>query len=229
MPELVTDCPRCNVQHITFDVLSSNIFKVSYGWQNWYEAFCVCRKCLTSTIFVLVEKPDSHKFVQHRGLMQLAGVLNDLIAVDGYISQKDAAALPPPDFLPVGLSAAFNEGATCVAVGCFNAAATMFRLCVDIATKVILPKEERPGLNHRVRRDLGLRLSWLFDNGILPLALKELSSCIKEDGNDGAHVGNLTQADADDLYDFCFMLLERLYTEPQRLTQAKERREARRA
>ena len=85
------------------------------------------------------------------------------------------------------------------------------------------------GLNAKTRRDLGLRIPWLFENGHLPEALKELSSCIKEDGNDGAHGGNLSEADAADLLDFSAALLERIYTEPERLRLAKERREARRA
>lgn len=70
---------------------------------------------------------------------------------------------------------------------------------------------------------------WLFETGRLPDSLKDLSSCIKEDGNDGAHAGNLKKSDADDLLDFTSVLLERIYTEPERLRLAKERRDARRA
>lgn len=59
--------------------------------------------------------------------------------------------------------------------------------------------------------------------------LRELSLCIKEDGNDGAHAGSLTKDDAEDLLDFTFALLERIYTEPERLRLAQERRNARRS
>ena len=82
--------------------------------------------------------------------------------------------------------------------------------------------------NAKQRRDLGLRLPWLFDNKILASELRELAACIKEDGNDGAHAGTLTKTDADDLLDFTIALLERLVTEPKRLELAKERRDARR-
>jgi hypothetical protein len=104
----------------------------------------------------------------------------------------------------------------------------MFRLCVDIATKSLFPATDEKGLNSKIRRNLGLRLPLLFDNGLLPESLKELSTCIKEDGNDGAHVGNLTKSDAEDLLDFTTALLERMYTEPARLRLAKERRDSRR-
>ncbi len=105
----------------------------------------------------------------------------------GILASK-TASIEPPDHLPKNIESVFREGATCIAVGCYNAAGTMFRLCVDLATKSMLPAEDTPGLNARTRRDLGLRLPWLFENGRLPESLKDLSSCIKEDGNDGVRI-----------------------------------------
>lgn len=167
--------------------------------------------------------------MHEKGLLNVEGVLNKFVNVEGHISLKDNASVAPHEFLPNEIAAAFREGATCVAVGCYNAAGTMFRLCVDLATRSMLPTEETQGLNAKNRRDLGLRLLWLFASGRLPDSLKELSSCIKEDGNDGAHAGNLSQSDANDLLNFTSILLERIYTEPERLRLAKERRDARRA
>ena len=104
----------------------------------------------------------------------------------------------------------------------------MFRLCIDLVTSSFLPEENSNGLNNRIRRSLGLRLPWLFDNNLLPETLRDLSSCIKEDGNDGAHAGTLEESDAEDILDFTRALLERLYTEPKKLELAAERRAARR-
>jgi len=64
---------------------------------------------------------------------------------------------------------------------------------------------------------------------ILPDALRDLSSCIKDDGNDGAHRGTLSKDDAEDLLDFTFALLERIYTEPEKLRVAQVRRKKRRS
>ena len=55
-----------------------------------------------------------------------------------------------------------------------------------------------------------------------------MSSCVKDDGNDGAHAGTLKKADAEDILDFTVALLERMYTEPERLRLAKARRDSRR-
>ncbi len=150
------------------------------------------------------------------------------MTIQGFVSEKDAAAVAPPEHVPDAIKDAFSEGAKCLAIGCPNAAATMFRLCIDLATKQMLPLEDLDGLNPGIRRTLGLRLQWLFDTGRLPEAIRDLSSCVKEDGNDGAHQGSLTPTDGEDLLDFTVALLERLYTEPERLRLAKARRETRR-
>jgi hypothetical protein len=123
---------------------------------------------------------------------------------------------------------AFREGAVSLVVGCWNAAGAMFRLAIDLATKPLLPAKEVEGLNRKGRRDLGLRLQWLFDNKLLPSDLRELSSCVREDGNDAAHAGTLTKEDAEDLLDFTTALLEPIFTEPERLRLARERRDKRR-
>lgn len=229
MAELVADCPRCGSLKITFDLTQEHFYEVRYRWQYWYEAFCVCRHCKRATIFVLSQTGDiSHDVVHENGLLKLAGAVNRYMNIEGFISLKDSAKVEPPEHLPEEIAAVFKEGATCLAVGCYNAAGTMFRLCVDLATRSNLPQTDEQGLNAKTRRDLGLRLPWLFDHGHLPEALRDLSACIKEDGNDGAHAGTLSKSDADDLLDFTVALLERMYTEPERLRLAKERRDSRR-
>lgn len=229
MSELVTDCPRCSANKITFDLISAIKTRIEYGWQNWYEAFCICRQCRRSSVFVLSESAnEDYKFVHETGLVKIEGAVNRYVEIHGAISLKDKANYNPPKFIPPEIEEVFREGATCISVGCNNAAGTMFRLCIDLVTRTLLPEGEAEGLNYRTRRDLGLRLPWLFKNNLLPHALGELSTCVREDGNDGAHQGTLTNEDAADLLDFTCLLLERIYTEPERLKQAQLRREQRR-
>ncbi|APW40797.1 hypothetical protein RD110_18840 [Rhodoferax koreense] len=229
MSELTANCPRCGTKHVTFELSAASVVSAN-GWQNSYEAFCVCRKCAKSTTFVLREvSPGAHHVLENTPLPKLKGIVDDLVENVAHVSLKDVSSHKPPQHLPESIQAVFEEGATCLAVGCYNAAGTMFRLCIDLTTKTLLPQGEVEGLNSKTRRDLGLRLPWLFASGRLPRSLEDLSTCIKEDGNDGAHAGNLTEHDANDLLDFCFVLLERIFTEPAQLAIAKKRREARRA
>lgn len=229
MSKLVSDCPRCRTKRITFDLLQQNHIKTEYGWQNWFEVFCVCNHCQQSTVFVLSQTSSGNHGL-HRTLMEIPGTVNGMFEVEGFVGLKDLAASNPPEHLPERIEAAFREGASCMAIGCYNAGATMFRLCLDLATKVLLPPEEPviAGLNSHIRKNLGPRLGWLFEHKHLPENLKELSNCIKEDGNDGAHDGTLTKHDAEDIQDFAVALLERLYSEPEKILLAKARREQRR-
>jgi uncharacterized protein DUF4145 len=237
MPLLIADCPRCRANSVTFDVLQQVHTNTTYGWCTHFEIFSVCRNCNRPTIFAIKMTTDAHSLLKGQPiggdlLMSFHNSINNYFAIDGYISLKDHVRSKPPKFLPDDIRNAFVEGATCFTVQCYNAAATMFRLCVDLVTRPLLPNDTsandaaRP--NTKQRRDLGLRLQWLFENNRLDYSLKELAKCIREDSNDGAHVGNLSKEDAEDIMDFTTALLERLVTEPERLKQAEARRLERR-
>jgi hypothetical protein len=213
---------------MTFDVSAANWVGESYGWQHHFEAFCVCRGCHGGVIYYISKSGEALKsdidVNSVEAVMAYAGVLNDCFRIERHVRVPDRLAAAPPEHLPRDIDAAFREGATCMTVDCFNAAGTMFRLCLDFATKALLPEQDHSGLNGRIRGSLGLRMNWLFETGGLPAAFRDLATCVKDDGNDGAHDGTLTKVDAEDLQDFTFELLERLYTEPKRLEIAKERR-----
>lgn len=230
MTELVADCPRCGADRITLDVLEAVPVYKMYGWQTTYEAFCLCRNCHRSTVFIVAEKTLqlSEHIGRQGGLTSVRNSANNYVDIEGYISQANQAGRAAPEHLPDDIQEIFDEAARCFTVDCFNAVGTMVRLCLDKATRRLLPAEDRDGLNARTRRDLGLRLPWLIDHGLVPEALRELSHCIREDGNDGAHAGNLQRGDAEDMLDFANVLLERLFTEPKRIELAQQRRDARR-
>jgi hypothetical protein len=156
--------------------------------------------------------------------------VNHCYKVEGYIGLKDLNVRAPPAHLPTEIENVFREGAACLGVGCFNASATMFRLCVDLASKSRMPPDGEDGMTPAIRKSLlGNRLNWLFEHRYIPEELKPLSICIKDDGNDGAHAGTLTEVDAADLCDFTIELLEKLYTNPARVQLAGKRREERHA
>ena len=229
MPMLVADCPRCGAKEHTFDVLASNPCAVSYGWQWWYETFSRCRSCEKTTIFVLCDRVGMNYESFHKiGLMSCDDALNKYCEVDHYINYSNVDAVGAPEHLPDDVKLSFEEGARSFAVGCWNAAGCMFRTSIDLTTKNLLPEEEVDGLDRHTRRNLAPRLRWLFECGRLPVALQELSSCIKEDGDDAVHTATLEKIDAEDLLEFTVALLERIYTEPKKLQIALERRKDRR-
>jgi Domain of unknown function (DUF4145)/Resolvase, N terminal domain len=236
MSLLIADCPRCGAKSITFDVRAEVFRGQMHGWMDWYEVFSVCRNCHAPTIFLIKMSVGSDpnrlsKFKDPNAIVEYKSALNDLFEVDRYISYLDHAHHRPPEFLEEDISNAFKEGAACFCIACYNAAATMFRLCVDLVTRRLLPDLSNTAAkqpNEKTRRDLGLRLQWMFENNLIDPALRELAKCIREDANDSAHIGSLSKEDAEDLLDFTYTLLERLVTEPKRLERAEARRKERR-
>lgn len=240
MPLLVADCPRCGAKAHTFDVLAHVLVEMRHGWQTFHEVFSVCRNCRVPTDFLISLSLKGRQQFHNRSdaitkspgaIMGVDGSLNVLFEVERFISLRDHSSIKPPEHLPPPIDEAFKEGAACFTIGCYNAAACMFRLSLDLASRPLLPDPADTSVaqpDNRQRRELGRRLAWLFDAGVLPTALKELAKSVREDGNDGAHAGTLSKDDAMDLLEFTEAFLERLITEPKKLELAEVRRKERR-
>ena len=221
MSTIVDDCPRCGAHRITFDLTQETLFD-----RDLWEAFCVCRECRQATIF-LVDRVSPRPTNLPPGVRDAWRPTSGGAKPVRIVSFPDLRTTPPPEHVPPDVARVFQEGAKCVAAGCFNAAGAMFRLCLDLATKNLLPVDEAEGPDYQARRFLAPRLEWLFDNGKLPQELRDLSSVVKDDGNDAAHDGTLDDETAEDLCEFTTRLLIRLYTEPHKIRNAQERRTTR--
>ena len=228
---LVADCPRCRARDMTFNALAKVLVGEQYGWKCHFEVFSVCRRCSRPTVFhVALSRIEYQEHVNRLNFWStFEGTLNQIFDIEGHVSLKDEVGVAAPEHVPANIQSAFEEAARCLAVKCFNASSSMFRLCLDLATRPLLPPAvEGEPPNKRQRRDLGLRVAWLLENNRIPRDLTDLAACVREDANDGVHVGNLTADDAEDLKDFTILLLERLYTEPERIEIAARRRKTRR-
>ncbi|MFH1813389.1 MAG: DUF4145 domain-containing protein [Pseudomonadota bacterium] len=217
------NCPRCGSKRTTFDLIATTP-KLEDGSA---EVFGICRHCQRSATVIGFERA-SHQFLGDPRWVSGTSSVDPYLDTIGFVELRGRDVVQPPEHLPTAVKSAFYEGAVCLSSGCNNAAAAMFRLSLDLATKGLLPPAAEGEPNAKTRRELGLRLEYLFGQGKLPNDLKELSACVKDNGNDGAHDGNLSVEDAEDLLDFTFELLARIFTEPARIRIATERRSARR-
>lgn len=233
MAEFVEDCPRCRTKSVTFTI-PSDYSAAPTRPDGIIEAFMICRNCLKANIGIFTTIPNSIISSDVRVTGKLSGgngKVSSYYQFDGFVTPAFNATMNIPEHLPDNVAKCFSEGAAAFAIGAHNAAAAMFRLSLDLATKNLLPETEtdQGGPNRAQRTKLYDRLEYLFSKSIISPELRDLADCIREDGNDGAHDGTLSPADAEDLVDFAEQLLERVYTEPARLRIAKARREARRA
>ena len=199
-----------------------------YGWMGVWEAFCVCRRCHLATIFVLEQKSNAHPEIQDMGLAGLQEAANDHVRIHSYINVTNfRKTLPLSTFQTLSRLHFKKERRVWRSVvsmrrrPCFDCPWTSQpRGCSP--AKPWRTWTIRPGIS-------GRRLTWLFDNKKLPDALRELSSVVKDEGNTGAHDGTIDEASAEDLIDFTEKLLTHLYTEPEKIRLAQERRKQREA
>lgn len=214
---------------MTFDVISDVFLGKNYDWQSHFEICSICRRCHRHAVSVLklTEISGQDSFKKNGDVVKRDDDISKWLAFERTITVVDNETRAKPDSLPDEISQPFIEGTRCLSVNCPNAASAMFRLCLDIATRTLLPADQE--INKDVRRNLPPRLRWLFDEGLLGADLKDLSQAVKEHGDEGVHEGILGNEEAENIYDFAFELLSRMYTMPARLKDAAEKRAARKS
>ena len=240
MGTFIFDCPNCSAKKSTFDVSGYEPKGLTRFNYNSGYLFSTCRSCMVSicinakiTFNATQSLNSTHGNNIKSKIQVLRGILNGQTDIaDWFTDFEYSPILPnaemPPEHLPAEIESLFKEAAQCYAIGCYNASGAMFRLCLDITTKDILDKNENLNPVQNDKKTIHSRLTWIFNNSILPRSLEDLSRCIKDDGNDAAHDGSLCKEDAADLLDFTYILLERIYTEPVRIENARLRRVERR-
>ena len=185
---LVYGCPRCGAQKITFDILSSIcVYEHVNAWEQKHEIFGYCRSCKKSSVFLV--KPNEDLQIQH--LIKDQSNLNENVdvievVISGLLNPKSV-----PIHLPEQVEIPFREATMCQAIQAWNAAGCMFRTTVDLATKELLQKLQDKTPPKEVKDNLAKRIKWLFEEGYITKKLQELSTCIRNDGNDAAHEANL--------------------------------------
>lgn len=227
MVHMAANCPRCGTLRIAFHILQVNI-PAKNNREMIVELFGQCQECTQATILRYIPNNNANfDHLRRGGFAVRPEDISEIGRITGHISVKDEAATDAPDHLPDEIRAVFEEGAKCRAIKCPNAAAAMFRLCLDLATKPLLPAEPgekiSAGQLKSITRSLGHRLEWMFENDVLPEILHGLTHCIKEDGNDGAHDGTVTEEDIREMEGLTVILLNRLYTEPAQVEAVQRR------
>lgn len=233
-PFLIQDCPRCHSKRITFDAMERQyVGSGGSDWQMIFEVPAVCRYCERVVVWrIMLADYQAATATNRNEFWTQATNLASVFTIKGYASLKDSTGTPPPEYVPTEIANVFNEASLSHAVDCPNASAAMSRLCLDMVTKNLLPDAEDTSVaqpNSNQRKRLFDRLDWLFEQRRLPDDLKDLADTIRQHGNDGAHDGTCTTIDAEDLLDFTSNVLERVYTQPERVRLARQRALDRRA
>ncbi len=233
MTYIFGSCPRCGDEDTTFNVIGCNDISYINTFKRWqdieiftspeercstYELSAICKKCSKTTILIVSEPFDYEKFepIIREIPTKIKGSISDLFEINGHVLSRHNTMYPPPIHIPKDIKFLFEEGAACLSNECWNAAGTMFRACLDLTAKNKLAEKYH-------KKTLFEKIDCLFEKKVLSEKLRELATCIKDDGNDGAHDGTLTKGKAMDLLDFIVLFLESVYTNPNKLENAIKR------
>ncbi|WP_211090829.1 DUF4145 domain-containing protein [Sphingomonas sp. S2M10] len=230
MPEIMSNCPRCQTKQVSLEIKGDVLVETGFQYSD-HEVLAKCRICGRTSIFSMRHNHSRGTVLyNHDGAITAYKGGADQLYIRSVVTIFDASPPLPPPNVPREIEVIFNEGALAFVYGCFNAAGAMFRLVLDLTSKTLLPdvnsNEDQP--NAKQRNNLFDRLGWLFDSGKLPKDLRAIADCVRQDGNDAAHDGSLAKIDAEDLLDFTAAMLSRVFTEPARIAAAEARRKARR-
>jgi hypothetical protein len=222
-PMLAADCPRCGQPKTTFDVLSC----VPGSGSDLFEAFALCRHCWRPSIAELYNRNSTDPPSAYR-----SQYINHTFDIRKWV-QVIPTARQCPEYVPDGIERIYAEAAKCEAIGLWDAAGAMFRKVLDASTRLVTPSpiaDDTATPAWKVYKDLRLRLDWLFERQLLDPALREISSCIHQDGNDAAHsLAGIGREEATDLADFTTLALRTMFTLPGQIDENKRRRQERRA
>ena len=233
MSTLIDTCPRCQTKNTTLDVAAINYLdSIISGDYRQYEAFCICRQCEKATVFVLVDKKLKYGSDSTRNfdLDYDYAIPKQDVEIVRFLSIADIGTIPIPDHTPNGgIKISFREAIRSYAAGNWNAAGCMFRSCIDLTTKQIIQKKIPNEYDRLKKLDLKRRLKELFNTNYLDVNLEGLARCIREDGNDAVHEVTLLKEDAEDLQDFAERLIISVFTIPENIRRAEQRRDKRRS
>lgn len=227
--QFIADCPICSAQKITFDALECYWIPDDRYAQ---VVFSACRHCSQVSLFDI--RFNSQGFLYQFNSEGI--IINSLASSISLHPPVFGNLTKCPEHSPEEVKAAFDEANRCIAIAAWSAAGAMFRRCIDLATRNLIPSEQLENIGQpehiswKIYKDLRLRIDWLISRNHIDRRISPLIDCIREDGNDAAHAAESLDHDAClDLLDFSVAVLNVVFTEPGKIGESIRRRNERRS
>ena len=212
MAVFAINCPHCGVKKSTFEMTSLVVHPLDSAW---WSLFANCTACYM---------PVAARIRTANGLkgQNPAGHPGDLT---GYGSPWVLADVYPapvqieiPANIPHPVAKAFKQAAESRKGKHFDAAAAMYRKSMELALKALSPDIEAWKIEKRIDK--------MAAEGLITKELQEWAHELRLDGNDVLHEDEATAEMVDQMHSFCKFLLTYLYTLPEQVKAARERRAA---
>ncbi|WP_418460384.1 DUF4145 domain-containing protein [Brucella intermedia] len=125
------------------------------------------------------------------------------------------------EHVPARIAGLFREANECRQMTWYEAAGSMYRKTLDVATKHIFTHDPRL-TDKKPANALRSRIKAMGEMGILERDIVELADIVALDGNDAVHDEDpYTKEEAEALEDLTFDLLDRLFVRPAKIAAVK--------
>ncbi len=211
MSFFVRDCVRCGVKKIHHSV-------VGYSWcsTHTHEVVGRCQDCHKTSIYVhksggLIELKEQEHNIEMPGFTTLS-------AAAVYYG---ASPMVLSEYIPDRIAGLFREANECRQMTWYEAAGSMYRKTLDVATKHIFSHDPRLAEKNPANA-LRSRIKAMGELGILEQDIVELADIVALDGNDAVHDEDpYTKEEAEALEDLTLDLLDRLFVRPAKIAAVK--------
>lgn len=212
----VRNCVRCGTRAVVHNVHGE--VRVGKPFANSHELAAACASCRQFSIYTW-GAPAA-------GRNDASGYNGNIEDYAGERLSKDPVRIAVvskelSEHIPNRVTDLFREANECLQMNYCEAAGSMFRKALDVATKHIY--------SHDVRLDgkepaqaLRARIKSMGEMGILEADIVELADVAALDGNDAAHdIDPYSREEAEALEDLTLDLLDRLFVRPAKIAAVK--------
>lgn len=209
MPALALDCPHCDVKKSSFAIAAARSEPLQPA--NW-SVLANCTACQLPIVMILVCVSSSN-----RDPMQFPGDLG--ASNSGFVMTAmfpKLVAIDMPTNVPEGVAKAFKQAAESRRAGHLDAAAAMYRKAMELGLKVLSPDIAAWKIEKRIDK--------MAAEGLITKDLQDWAHELRLDGNDVLHEDEATSEMIDQMHSLCKFLLTYLYTLPEQVKAARERR-----
>lgn len=211
MAFFVRDCVRCGVKKVQHFVVGNNRIR----YRHW-EVAGACAHCSSISIYDWISPNDN---------IGINSYENSLEQSDATLAEMPiriaTTAMELSEHIPERIAGLFREANECRQMTWYEAAGSMYRKTLDVATKYIYSHDPRL-VDKKPADALRVRIKSLGEMKILDNDIVELADIVALDGNDATHdIDPYTREEAEALEDLTLDLLERLFVRPARIAAVK--------
>ncbi|MCX2696697.1 DUF4145 domain-containing protein [Ochrobactrum chromiisoli] len=214
MAFFVRDCVRCGVRTIQHMLVGQTQTDAkNYEW----EVIGACTDCQQASVYLFRLRAIGESPMTYTK----GNIETNQSSLAGTPIRIATTSMELSEYIPKRIAGLFREANECRQMTWYEAAGSMYRKTLDVATKHIFSHDPRLAEKNPANA-LRSRIKAMGEMGILEHDIVELADIVALDGNDAVHDEDpYTKEEAEALEDLTLDLLDRLFVRPAKIAAVK--------